>query len=167
MSIDKTIYFDVSDVIVFARSNTRLSGIQRVSMEIIKHLSKNYRDHDIRLICYHPIVKRVVWFSSKPFSGNYAFNHSEFCKYFNIDHRSEGSVKIGEYLRKRYKSPLGRYYHNIRLRMRNMLDGGRTFAKRKIRAKRSRRFDAKNYSDVSFNKGDRVFISGEAWENLF
>jgi len=167
MSGRPVIYFDVSDVVEFVRSNTRLSGIQRVSVEIVKYLSERRGDHDLRLLCYHPTLKRMVWFSAEPFDGNYRFDHSEFCRYFAISHRKEGGVRIREYLKRRYRNPAKRLFHGVRLRLRNMLDGGHAFARHKITTRRSRRLKPKNAFDVRFAKGDRVFISGATWGGLF
>ncbi|MGO1077947.1 glycosyltransferase family 4 protein [Inquilinus sp. CA228] len=167
MGSQPVIYFDVSDVVEFVRSNTRLSGIQRVSLEIVKYLSEHRGDHDLRLICYHPTLKRMVWFSAKPFSRNYSFDHSGFCRYFGIVPRREGTIRIKEYLKKRYRSSAKRLFHGVRLRLRNMLDGGHTFARHKLVTRRSRRLKPKNAFDVCFAKGDRVFISGATWGGLF
>lgn len=167
MSGRQVIYFDVSDVVEFVRSNTRLSGIQRVSVEIIKYLSGRSADHELRLICYHPTLKRMVWFSAAPFGEDYGFDHSEFCRYFAIAHRREGSIRIKDHLKKRYRSPAKRLFHGVRLRLRNLLDGGHTFARHKITSKRPRRLKPKNAFEVRFNAGDRVFISGATWGGLF
>jgi glycosyltransferase involved in cell wall biosynthesis len=161
------IYFDVSDVVEFVRSNNRLSGIQRVSIEIVKYLSRNTSHHDIRLICHHPTLKRMVWFSAEPFGSGYAFDHAEFCQYFGINPRRAGAVKIRDYLKRRYASSFKRSFHGVRLRLRNLLDGGRTFDRHKIASKRPRRLTPKNAFDVRFNRGDRVFISGATWGGLF
>lgn len=167
MSGRQVIYFDVSDVVEFVRSNTRLSGIQRVSVEIVKTLSEQRGDHELRLICHHPTLKRMVWFSAAPFGRGYVFDHTGFCKYFAIAHRREGSLRIKEHLKKRYRSSAKRLFHGVRLRLRNLLDGGQTFARRRIATRRSRQLKPQNAFEVRFNRGDRVFISGATWGGLF
>ena len=97
MSGRQVIYFDVSDVVEFVRSNVRLSGIQRVSVEIVKYLSARGGDHELRLICYHPTLKRMVWFSAAPFDADYAFDHSGFCRYFAISPRREQADDFGQH----------------------------------------------------------------------
>lgn len=167
MSGRQVIYFDVSDVVEFVRSNTRLSGIQRVSVEIIKYLSGRSADHELRLICYHPVLKRMVWFPAAPFGPGYVFDHAGFCKYFAIVPRRDGALRIRDYLKKRYRSAAKRLFHGMRLRLRNLLDGGHTFARHRIAAKRPRRLKPKHAVEVTFSRGDRVFISGATWGGLF
>ncbi|OWJ56874.1 glycosyltransferase family 4 protein [Inquilinus limosus] len=167
MSGRQVIYFDVSDVVEFVRSNTRLSGIQRVSLEIIKTLSGRSADHELRLICYHPVLKRMVWFSAAPFGTGYIFDHAGFCKYFAIHHGGQGSVRLKDHLKKRYRSAVKRLFHNVRLRLRNILDGGRSFARHRIETRQPRRLKPKNAFEVRFNAGDRVFISGATWGSRF
>ncbi len=163
------IYFDVSDVVEFARSNDRLSGIQRVSIEIIKYLSQVQGGENLRLICYHPLFRRMLWFSAEPFDASYVYDQAEFCRHFCIDYRAAGVRRLRDHLKKRYKSSLKRAFHGWRLRLRNALDHGRTFERLKIIQKRSRRFEAKpaNAFEVSFETGDRVFITGATWGDLF
>ncbi len=163
------IYFDVSDVVEFARSNERLSGIQRVSIEIIKYLSQVYGNEHLRLICYHPLFKRMLWFSAEPFSASYVYDQAEFCRYFSIEYRAAGFRKLRDYLKQRYKSPIKRVFHGLRLRLRNALDQGRTFERHRIRQKRRRKFEAKpaHAFEISFKRGDCVFITGATWGDLF
>lgn len=59
-----TVYFDITDIVQFARRSNRLTGIQRVEFNLINLLSRKYGGACIRCVFFHP--QRRVYLEFDP-----------------------------------------------------------------------------------------------------
>lgn len=67
------IYFDITDIIDYAKYNSRVSGIQRVQLKIISHLIQKYGGEAIRCLYYDHHIKKMI-----EFDGTIVFSQPEF-----------------------------------------------------------------------------------------
>lgn len=165
------IYYDITDILEYGRSNATLSGIQRVSVAVINHVVNTYEPESIQLIGYHPDKGDVVTFPSNHFEGIYIYDQIEFCSYFGVRVVSGSEkwhpVNFDTYVALRYgKKPKARL-HSLRLNLLNFLTSGDTFKKRKIiPGVEERHFDRSNRPVIS--DGDLIYIPGATWNmNVF
>ena len=149
----KKYHFDITDVLEFARFNATLSGIQRVSLRIIGHLLEQHGRDRIRLIAFHPTLRRVVEIDSTFLHPNYSFNQEDFCKHCNLS--SEISLKI--YLKKKYMQRNKRRFHRFRLKFLNYATYGQTFAKRGLNG------TSRGLRDAQLCGTDTVIMLGATW----
>lgn len=55
-------YFDVTDVVRYATGNTRVSGIQRVQLNLIAHMVRRHGGNRVRCTFEHPFRKQIFEF---------------------------------------------------------------------------------------------------------
>ena len=153
------LFYDITDILEFARENATLSGIQRFSLEILTELVSRQGPERLRLIAFHPTKKKVVTFESSYFNKHFRYNQSDFCSAFNIP--IGGSRELENYLEQKYgKKSVRREYHRVRMLLSNNLSKGRSFRRRNIVLNRKNQY---NLMDPRFEKGDIVFIPGATW----
>jgi glycosyltransferase involved in cell wall biosynthesis len=59
------VYFDVSDVVKFAISNPRVTGIQRVQLNLIAQITRQYPDDPIQCIFLDPKSRKICAFDPR------------------------------------------------------------------------------------------------------
>src|SRR5262245_12942151 len=114
------IYYDITDLLDYARSHDRLTGIQRVSTQLINRIVNKRGPNAFQLISYHPIWQRIVSFSAAYFAGEKQYRHDEFAEHFEL--RSP-NANLHVYVESRYGSGAIRHYHRGRLLLANALTG--------------------------------------------
>lgn len=148
-------YFDITDVLEFARFNATLSGIQRVSLRIIGHLVDKYSSDRIRLIAFHPILRKVVEIDSSFLTGSYSFEQQSFCNHLAL----HDNFSFKSYLREKYPRRYKRRFHRFRLSILNRVTNGRTFARRGLNIGGS----SKHLKPIGLAKDDTVIVLGATW----
>jgi glycosyltransferase involved in cell wall biosynthesis len=157
------IHYDVTDIWEYARHNATLSGIQRVSIQILNRIVNSHGADSLRLIGWHPIKKRILSFDPAYFSGEYAYDQDHFCRHFGLSQITTSRVDLRAYLKRKYGGSWKRPVHHARLRLMNSLTGGQTFAKRDITDWRPPRRTLPIEDGVSLTAGDLIFIVGATW----
>ena len=155
------IHFDITDLLDFSRYNTTLSGIQRVSLELLSLLVRKHGARHLDLIGFHPTAKRVVSFGSDFFEKPYTYDQVEFCKAFGVDQKY-GSLDT--YLSIKYPWRFRKRYHRARLLLTNTITRGATLNKRGIQECNAD-FQKPAIVADSFRitQGDLIFIPGAVW----
>jgi glycosyltransferase involved in cell wall biosynthesis len=67
-------YFDVTDVVRYATGNTRVSGIQRVQLNLIAHMVRRHGGHVVRCTFEHPNQKAMFEFDPTTLFENDEFD---------------------------------------------------------------------------------------------
>jgi len=160
------IYYDISDILEYARHNSSVSGIQRVSLSKISYIINTYGANSIRLIGYHPDKKAVVTSTAVHFIGAYHYDQVAFCSYFGLRIVNRNSSRhvgdLSHYIASRYGQTSRGLFHNIRLRLLNTLSRGRTFEKRRIIGK-SPTVAVQHWVPAKLEPGDTIYIPGATW----
>jgi glycosyltransferase involved in cell wall biosynthesis len=170
---DPTICVDITDLLLYARRNSAVSGIQRV---IIRTISQFVNEHGlgrVDLIAFDPKSETFVRTSSDFFGGPYEYDQDLFCAYFKLkkESTSEGKVDLKEYLDSRYGDGLRYSFHQARLPLINVVSRGRSFAKRNIIEARFKlpsleTADVSNvqWREANFSETDRIYVLGATWD---
>ena len=159
------VYFDITDLLEYARYNTSLSGIQRMTTMMLNRIVVSRGVAAIRLIAYDRQSNSICWFPADNFNGRFEYEQEAFLDGFGI--KPQPKVSLNAYLTLKYEGSFRRRLHGWRLRFINRLDGGRSFAKRKIDAHapdlvavesepRGEAFEAR--------AGDVIFVPGATWD---
>ena len=156
------LFFDITDLLEYARKNTTLSGIQRVYVELISNLLQEHGPEKLRLIAFHPILKRPVSYDPEYFGPGFEYQQSDFCEYFGL-HSSLHNPNLDNYLAKKYQNSWKTSFHRTRLLALNTLTRGETLRKRKIQTSPAFSSTPHNPKTVDFKSGDHVFIPGATW----
>jgi len=158
------IHYDITDVLEYARRNSTLSGIQRVSIQLINHIVNKYGTKRLRLIGFHPAKQRIMSFDPSYFGGDYRFEQGAFCRHFDLHWAPDNTrppTDFQSYIRRKYKPGWQRRIHRNRLRVLNALSSGKTFRKRNIVAELPP--PATEPADTFLAPGDIVFVVGATW----
>src|SRR5690349_22972694 len=108
------IYYDITDVLEYARYNATLSGIQRFSIELLALIIKKQQNTRIKVIAFHPVLKRVVVASVDYFAiGSY--DQEDFCRAFSMTPRTIIPKTLDRYIAAKYNSRSRRHFHKLRL----------------------------------------------------
>src|SRR5262245_29216022 len=83
-NIPARIHYDITDILDYARHNSTLSGIQRVSIQLINRLVNKHGTDRLQLIGWHPNRKKIVSIDASYFSGHYNYDQDEFCRHFGL-----------------------------------------------------------------------------------
>jgi len=164
------IYYDVTDLLHYFESRSQVSGIQRVTVAIIREfLSLAQREgkaERLMLLARHPRDKRLVatdagFFERTEISGE------AFCAHFGVARKARPE-ELEAYLKRRYRRKWQRAFHGWRLTLKNRLSGGKTFRSKglsveKIEDKSEVRAE---WRPVEFKPGDVVYISEVTWHRL-
>lgn len=154
----KNYYFDLTDVLAFARYNSTLSGIQRVSLRIIGHLIEKHGRERIKLIAFHPNLRRVVEIKSDFLTPDYSFDMNEFAAHCEL----QTDAPLKSYLRYKYKKSYERRFHRFRLKLLNYATGGRIFKKLGLDGLSA----PGGVREVRLTQNDTVIILGATWDFL-
>jgi glycosyltransferase involved in cell wall biosynthesis len=160
------IYYDISDIFEYARHNSSISGIQRVSISKINYIVNKYGPDSIRLIGYHPDKKVIVTYEADYFRGVYDYEQAAFCAHFGlrIVNRcgSQGVTSLGDYVGLKYGQTARGRFHMLRLSVLNILSQGQTFRKRRI-AGRSSKSATDHSMPAKPIAGDSIYVPGATW----
>jgi glycosyltransferase involved in cell wall biosynthesis len=158
------IYYDVTDILDFARSNATLTGIQRVSLQLLNHIVNRYSTDCLRLIGWHPTRRCILSFDASYFGGDYKYDQEHFCQHFGLEQITTNRTDLRSYLKRKYGRGWKRPIHFVRLFLANTFTSGRTFERRKIASSRKKHPMSRRANEgVSFAPGDLVFIAGANW----
>jgi glycosyltransferase involved in cell wall biosynthesis len=156
------IYYDITDILDYARHHGTLSGIQRVSIQLLTRLINKHGTLGLRLIAFHPVWKRIISYDPSYFSGAYRYDQADLSSYFGLIQAKSGWVTLESYLEQKYSGSWKSVRNKTRLLILNALTSGRTFEKRKI-IKASRRPRLAQEVNVAFAPGDVVLLVGATW----
>jgi glycosyltransferase involved in cell wall biosynthesis len=111
------IYFDMTDIVRYAVSNERVSGIQRVQFNLIGHLSRLYGGDAVRCIFYHSDEVGMVEIDPSALFETDEYDSAGLLQQLGLE-------QPRKYLppRSRMKSYLRRWNHNKPLRAMKKLD---------------------------------------------
>jgi glycosyltransferase involved in cell wall biosynthesis len=158
------IHYDITDTLEYARHHATLSGIPRVSIQLVSHIVNKHGPERLRLIGWHPIRQRIVSFDASYFSGDYKYDQGDFCQHFGLSRTVIGGPSLRAYVKRKYGRGWRRPLHHARLLLANQLTGGRTFAKRSIDLSLPQDPPGQMTDGLSSLKpGDLVFIVGATW----
>lgn len=96
------VYYDITDILDYARKHTTVSGIQRVSFNVLSRLVTKHGADEVRVSAYHPRLRRWLWYDASFFAGDYAYDRDCFVHYFGLD------LPFFAWLRQRGMPPRGR-----------------------------------------------------------
>ncbi|HEX6000718.1 MAG TPA: hypothetical protein VFZ16_15185, partial [Hyphomicrobiaceae bacterium] len=146
------IYYDITDILEYARTHDTLSGIQRVSIQLLTHFVNKHGADKLRLIAWHPIQKRILVFDASYFAGDYRYDQDEFCRRFLLKKIPIKLIfSLGLYRKAKYwRRPL----HYGRLLLTGTTATSLPRLGRPLLGSRSR---------AAFRAGDLLFISGATW----
>jgi glycosyltransferase involved in cell wall biosynthesis len=145
------IYYDMTDVLEYARHNSTVSGVQRFSIQMLSHIVNKHGADLVRIIAFLPSQNKLSSFDASFFRGEYIYNRNQFLNYFMSD-------DIDAYIRKKYRRKARRVVQRARLVLANKLSGGATFRKRNIALPHTGHVSA-----AHFLSQDIVFIGGTTW----
>lgn len=158
-----TLYYDVTDVLEYARANPTLSGIQRVWVQLLNRMVNAHGTERLRLIGWHSTAERLLAFDAAFFSGHYIYDQAAFCRHFGLEATAPSGNDLDSYLARKYGRSWRRPMHRARLLAINALTAGRTFQKRRIGPAPERHRNGQIDGCVSFSPGDVVFVAGATW----
>lgn len=160
------IYYDISDILEYARHNSSISGIQRVSISKINYIINTYGPDSIRLISYHPDKKVILTYEADHFRGVYNYDQASFCAYFGLrlvnGSGSRGFTVLGDYIALKYGQTARGKLHKLRLSGLNVISQGQTFRKRRI-AKRCSKSAIDHSMPARLIAGDSIYVPGATW----
>ncbi|TAK73988.1 MAG: glycosyltransferase family 1 protein [Aquabacterium sp.] len=144
----KRAYFEVTDIIEYARHNRRVSGIQRVQVKIIRCLLEQYGGDVIRCIYYDPNQKRML-----EFDPSAVLNEAEFDAQRLLVQL--GLIELHRIFpeKQQLKAYLRKYSDNKLLRTR-----------KKIEALLAALFDREKYHSLGFRRVDPALLAARRIE---
>lgn len=148
-------YFDITDLLSFARSNSTLSGIQRVVLRLVGHLVDKQGSDVIRLTAYHPRAGGLIELNSHFLHAAYVFNQTKFFS----DCGLPSNVSLKHYLNEKYTNRPSRSFHRRRLKILNYLTSGQTFEELKI----GNNGLPEGIRSPSFTENDTIILLGSSW----
>lgn len=166
------IYFDITDLMEYARRHSTLSGIQRVAVMLINKIVNIHGPEAVRLIAFHPIKKSILAYGSSHFSGEYSYDQTAFSRQFGLEVEQNdifGRRDLAGYINKKYGRGLRAQLHKNRLNITNRLSKGKTFRSRGIVEYSNLSAAPQTGAAKQFERaatllsGDIVFIPGAVW----
>jgi glycosyltransferase involved in cell wall biosynthesis len=104
------LYFDITCLLIFAPHHRRLSGVQRVEIELIRETVNSRGASACRLIGLHPDSGVATAYASDFFAGDYVYDRAAFCDHFGLSLRGvEAAVEPG-----RGKARRRRFRHRLK-----------------------------------------------------
>ena len=82
---DRTIYLDISDLLANAKFQSRVAGIQRVTLRLIAQLLARRPETRISLIGFHPELKQLVEVDSDWCNEHLDHDHLQFIRVFDLE----------------------------------------------------------------------------------
>ena len=162
MADGRTYYLDVTDILKYASHNSTVSGIQRVTLNVIGQLVAKHGPSRIRLVGYHPKQRKVLELDSSWCSPDYRFDQMEFQRWFRL---GGGYGSIREWSRIYKHRPLRRSLHRLRAYLSLIAGRRKFFEKRGISVPGWMASGGDRIvGDFEPNPGDRVVILGATWE---
>lgn len=159
------IYFDISDILRYSKSNRTLTGIQRFVTQIISHSVDKRGCDKVGLIAYHPRKKRLICYDAAHFCGEYEFNRIRLRHLFGLRALPWIPVELASYVDDKYGSQWNDLI-SLRLLLQNILTGGRVFRKKGVRIARPEKPAVPVDARLRLAPGDVIFVGGTAWEDL-
>ena len=156
---DRTIYLDISDLLTSAKFQSRVAGIQRVTLRLIAQLLARRPETRISLIGLHPELKQLVEVDSGWCSDYLDHDHLQFIRVFDLNLQTPL-----QYLRRYRNDPFRLFVHSMKILTYTAFPNDRYFAKRHMR----RPFGSKsNYGELlkpaELKAGDKLVILGATW----
>ena len=125
---DRTIYLDISDLLANAKFQSRVAGIQRVTLRLIAQLLARRPETRISLIGFHPELKQLVEVDSGWCNEHLDHDHLQFIRVFDLELQTPL-----QYLRRYRSDPARLLVHSLKILTYTMLPNERYFAKRHMR----------------------------------
>ena len=97
-----TIYYDITDILAYARRHSTLGGIQRVSIELLYLLATKNGNERLKVIAFHPTTQRVVSFDVNYFTRPFEYDQQDFCEAFGLG--AEMPSDLQQYVDRKYKN---------------------------------------------------------------
>lgn len=163
MAEGRTYYFDITDILRYACFNSTVSGIQRVTLNMIGELVAKHGPRKIRLVGYHPIQRQILELDSSWCSPDYRFDQNEFARWFRLLGGSFTSIRQWSRI---YKDrPFRRVFHRSRAYLSLLVRRRSFFEKRDIRVLGWPESQGeKIVGKFAPNPGDRVVLMGATWD---
>ena len=163
-----TLYFDISALLQYARSNDTLTGIQRVEILAISKILERFAEPNLRLIGYHPDDKRVKCWESD-FFRQPEIALKELSECFKVRRKIKAGSKnlsLKSYIAHKYDPGIKSRFHKLRLRLLNKLNAGNSYNKRGISFKQAEVLSKGRPEAVLAPlpiTGDIIFVPGATW----
>jgi glycosyltransferase involved in cell wall biosynthesis len=156
---DRTIYLDISDLLANAKFQSRVAGIQRVTLRLIAQLLTRRPEARISLIGFHPELKQLVEVDSGWCNEHLDHDHLQFIRVFDLELQTPL-----HYLRRYRSDPARLLAHALRILTYTVLPNDGYFEKRHMR----RPFGKKSsygalLRPVQLKSGDKIVILGATW----
>lgn len=78
------VYYDISDIVDYARYDTTVSGIQRVSLALLARLADRHGSGDLRVLVADPRSGRLAWYEAGYFAAHREFDRDSFVHHFSV-----------------------------------------------------------------------------------
>ena len=152
------IYFDITDLLDHFRRESRVGGIQRVSLATIARFRELGEAAGVRLIAFHPRLKKTLVCDVSDFPLD-ATSGPQFSAYFGVHYK--GRHSLDAYLDRRYRSGKARLFNKYRLIASNALTKGKTFRRKGVQDSEVKGpIKPIQWREPDFSQGDVVLISG-------
>jgi glycosyltransferase involved in cell wall biosynthesis len=162
MTSQTTIYFDLSDLLEYARTHETLSGVQRVAVMLLNRVLASRGPAAVRILAFHPDRKVMLSYGAEFFAGAYDYSGAELCRVFGVRPRAGGGPQTLEgYVLARYGRGARAWLHRRRLAAANLASGGASFRRRGIVAPGAATPAAGD--PPRLGPGDVVFVPGATW----
>jgi glycosyltransferase involved in cell wall biosynthesis len=152
------IYFDITDLLDHFRRESRVGGIQRVSLATIARFRELGEAAGVRLIAFHPRLKQTLVCDVSDFPLD-ATSGPQFSTHFGVHYK--GRHSLDAYLDRRYRSGNARLFNKYRLIASNALTKGKTFRRKGVQDSEVKSpIKPIQWRTPDFSPGDVVLISG-------
>ncbi len=161
------IYYDITDLISYFSSRSHVTGIQRVTLTIIREfIALAEINDDLRLMVFHKASKKPMT-TSADFFKQEDISGEMICSHFGLA-SARKSDALSEYVERRYARKWLSSFHCKRLQLKNWLTRGRTFRSKGIlQSHADPRVESKAvWKSAHFETGSVIYISGTTWANV-
>src|SRR6185437_16887857 len=88
----RSIYFDLTDALEYARHHERIAGIPRVSLRIIAHLAAKHGHGAVKLIAWHRSKSAAFELGNSWCTPDYEYDQREFARWFDLDRQRLNTI---------------------------------------------------------------------------
>ena len=155
----RSVYFDLTDVLEYARQYDTVSGIPRAGLVIAGHIIEKHGRDAARLVAWHPVKASFFELENDWCTSDYEFDRREFSKWFDLDRTQLRT--IANWAASWYSGrPFRRRYHWVRAHLMAALRREAFFRKRRIVPPQA---IGDKLRPSRMKAGDIIVIMGATW----
>lgn len=96
------IYFDITDLLHIARANDTVSGVPRFVTQIIAHSIDRRGTDCVRLIAYHPKLKRLLSYDGRHLPKPFRYDPIQLRDQFSLRRAAWAPAEVELYVESKY-----------------------------------------------------------------